>query len=311
MVLLLRHNGALAVVPAAVALLVRFRLSAKPQGRWKYGLLALPVALLLLFDGLVVPQIAIPVESSADLLGVAIQQTGRILKNAPQDVSAEEMTVIDRVLEADRLAEAYLPKKSDPVRRLYRYFNGHTRADVLAFAGVAAKLAAAHPLTALHAFWSLNGGYLDPFDVSGARFNIALSDTSPKYPAALVIELPKALTALQDRLLSLEASYAALPLVSQLQSAGLFTWAMLIGWFLIGRTRERGLGWLLLAPLMTLLACLLSAGFSIGSRYALPIVYTAPYLLCVFARPVLRDAAGGGAITEAAGTAAQKVETNE
>ena len=82
---------------------------------------------------------------------MAIQQTARILRNEPDSVSPGDLAVIDRVLEADRLGSAYAPHQSDSVRKLYRYFNGHTPSDVFAFAAVAARLSP-HPLTAAMPF---------------------------------------------------------------------------------------------------------------------------------------------------------------
>ncbi len=295
LILLLRHNGVLAVVPMAAVLAVRFYRAHPGRGRARYGLLAAPVAVLLLFNSLVVPAVAIPVETSPDVLGVAIQQTARILRNEPDSVSAGDLAVIDRVLEADRLGSAYAPHQSDSVRKLYRYFNGHTPSDVFAFAAVAARLSLAHPLTAAHAFFSLSGGFLDAFDTTYDNCNVPIPDTSPKYPARLRFQLPAGLADLQNRLISLEADYRALPLISQLKSVGLYVWAMWIAWFLMGRTRERRLGWLLVPLLMTLLTCLMSAGANIGTRYAFPILFTLPYLSCLFARAILRDAAEASA----------------
>ncbi len=292
MVLLLRHNGVLAVAPATAVLVFLFLRRLRRRGWARYGLLAAPLAALLLFNGLVVPKAAIPVESAPDVLGVSIQQTARILKTDPESVAGNDLAAVDRVLEADGLADAYVPRQSDSVRKLYRYFNGHTQADVRAFAATTLRLALARPLTAFHAFASLNGGYLDLFDATYSNGNSQIPQTSPKYPANLHFTLPAALTDLQTRLFSFEEAYRSLPLISQLKSVGLFTWAMLAAWFLVARTRERGLAWLLVPSLATLLACLLSAGFSIGTRYAYPMIFTLPYLLCVFARAVLNDAAG-------------------
>ncbi|NLI21742.1 MAG: hypothetical protein GX418_09370 [Clostridiales bacterium] len=294
LVLLLRHNGALAVVPTAAVLAVRFHRARPGKGRALYGLLAAPLLALLLFNSLVVPAVAFPVESAPDILGLPIQQTARILKNDPDSVSAGDMAVIGRVLEADRLAEAYAPRQSDSVRKLYRYFNGHTRADVVAFGGVTAKLILSHPLTAAQAFFSLNGGFLNVFDTTYADCNRPIMDTSPKYPAALHYQLPEALRLLQSRLLSVEEQYRNLPFLSQLKSVGLSVWCMAILWFLVGRTRAKRLNWLLTPLWMTLLACLMSAGSSIGARYAFPIVFSLPYVACVLLRPVLCEAAPVG-----------------
>lgn len=298
LVLLLRHNGMLAVAPTAAVLAVRFLRARPGKRRCRYGLLAAPLLAAVLFNSLLVPTLAIPVETTPDLLGVAIQQTARILKNDPASVSAGDMAAIDRVLEADRLAEAYAPHQSDSVRKLYRYFNGHTGADVLAFGGVTARLILTHPLTAAQAFFSLNGGFLCVFDTTYTNCNQPIMDTSPKYPSALHYQLPEGLMLWQSRLLSLEALYRTLPPLSQLLSVGLSTWCAAILWFLAGRTRHKRLTWLLTPLCMTLLACLLSAGSAISARYMFPIIFSLPYVACILLRPVLQEAAEAMAAAE-------------
>ncbi len=294
LLVLIRHNGIMVVLPSTLALGVRFYHSRKSTKKNRqplfYTLLALPLIVMLLFENLIVPQIAYKVEPSADVLGVAIQQTARILKNAPQDVTQEELTAIDSIWEADQLADAYTPRGSDATRKLFRYFNGHTAVDVRRFTRVWLRLAAAHPLTSLQAFWSLSGGFFDPFDTAFLPYEKMEPQSSIKYPHDLSMQHPDSLTAMQDRLLSLESSYRSFPGVSILKNIGLYTWLMLIGWFLIRRVRQKQWVWLLLPPLMTLLICLFSAGFAIGTRYALPIVYTLPWLLCLFTGPILKGA---------------------
>ena len=289
LVLLLRHNGILAVAPMTLVLMALF-LHERGMAVWpRTTLLLAPLLMLLVFNGLIVPRFAYKPESTPDVLGVAFQQTARILKNSPQDVTAQDRADIDRILEVDALADSYTPKGSDAVRKVFRYFNGHTGEDVLRFTGVWARLSAAHPLTAFHAFWSLSEGFLDPFDNHNTYVSTMPDATSAKYPHAYTFAHPEALLAIQPRWDSAAESYRALPVVSQLESIGFFTWLMFTVAYLIGRTRAKRLGWLLLPPMMTLCACLFSAGFETGSRYALPMVYTVPFLLCLLSRPILSE----------------------
>ncbi|MEG0049727.1 MAG: DUF6020 family protein [Clostridia bacterium] len=289
LLLLLRHNGLMVILPMSLVLLCFFQHENKPQKHLRHGLILLPMVVMLAFNQWVVPRYAFVVESAPDTLGITIQQTARILKNDPASVSAEELAAIDQVLEASQLADAYSPHQSDPVRKLYRYFNNHTKADVLAYSKVAAKLAIRHPITAMHAACSLSLGYLDLFDVQYTNCNAGIYDTSPKYPKSIQLEASAGFSALQDRLRGFEEVYLSLPLVSQLKSVGLYTWALFVLWFLIRRTKERKLAWLLVPMLMTLLACLLSAGFAGGSRYAFPMVFAVPYVGCVLLRRGLAE----------------------
>lgn len=287
--LLIRHNGMLVVLPMAIVLFVRYLNTYTNSQKWLCVFLFLPVVFAMLFSTVIVPRFAYQPESTPDTLGITIQQTSRILKNSPQDATAADLSTISRILQADILGASYSPKSSDPVRKLFLYFNGHTTADVAAYLGVWARLGAVHPLTAFHAAWSLNGGFLDPFDTTNVTVGKMLDATSSKYPHAFNFTSPDGISALQERLLNLETAYRSLPFVSWLQSVGLFVWIAFITWFLISRIREKRLGWTLLPLFMTLFACLMSAGFVSGGRYALPIVYAAPWMLCVLLPSIAGD----------------------
>lgn len=292
--LLFRHNGVLTVLPCAAVLLARLwwgkpRIAVRWR-LWVIGALLFPVAAVMLLNTYAVPRVAIKVDSTPDMLGVAIQQTARILRNDPSAATAQEMAIIDRVLDAENLAAAYQPRTSDPVRKLFRFHNQHTQADVQAFVGVWLKLVSRHPLEAVQAFWSLSSGFLDPFDPHQSYSVNMLATFSPKYPQALHIAHPQVLQPVRDRLGYVEEIYRGLPLLSLTHAIGLYSWGLLLGWFLIRRSGHRKDVWLLLPALMTLLGCLFSAGYLPGVRYALPLVYTAPYLLSLPARGIF----GGG-----------------
>ncbi len=291
-VLLLRHNGIVSVLPASLYLLVRFVRAGRRGRAFTAAALAAPLAVLWLFNSLVVANVAFHVDSTPDLLGVPIQQTARILRSYPAEATPARMATIDRVLEADALASSYYPAHSDGSRRLYRYFNGHTGADVLAFTGVWAQLTARHPLCAAKAFWALNGGFLDPLNEARSVSTGMMAKDSPKYPTTLSIAHPESLAVLRQQLLAAEELYARLPGISLLCSIGVYVWLLWILWYLVRRTRGRGAAWLLLPAMATLATCLLSAGYAVGIRYALPLAFTTPYLLCLLGRAVLADARG-------------------
>ncbi|MEA4927470.1 MAG: DUF6020 family protein [Candidatus Limiplasma sp.] len=315
LLLLLRPNGALVVMPTTAVLAVLQWKAAKtavlpakqghipgtvgkpdklPRHFGPFGraltVLLLPLLLAGAFQGWAVPALAYVPESTPDLLGVAFQQTARIVRNDPQAVTADDKAVLDRLLEADALADAYAPHSSDGVRKLFRYWNGHTGEDVLRFVGVWARLTAEHPLTAFHAFWSLSGGFLDPFDTRNPTVSTMPEQDSAKYPHAYTFAHPAALQGYHDRMDSLERSYRSLPLFAQLDAVGLYAWVALFGLWLTRRAERRGLGWLWLPPLLTLTACLFSAGFPAGTRYALPLVLGAPFALCTVLPSVLAGA---------------------
>ena len=276
LLLLLRHNGKMLVWPMSVVLAVLlFRRAGIGRRVWKLLLIAVPVVVVGLFNALIVPLKALSVDSTPDVLGVLIQQTGRILRDHGEDVSESELASIDRLLHLDQLE--YEPSLSDSLRKEYRYFEDITLEDKLSFAGTALSLGLRHPLTAFHSFWLLNGGYLDPLSDGTTYYARMTPASSDKYCRTLGAEQPAWSVALGERILEVETIWRSLPPIRLLCSIGVYVWGLLLLFFLLGRMDRRAWRWLLLPMLMTLVASLLSPGYAACTRYAFPIVYALPY----------------------------------
>jgi len=280
LLLLIRHNGKLIVWPTTLLLMMKGWKTAAPKRRLAQGaLLAAPVALALLFQLLVAAPATLAVDSTPDVLGLAMQQTARIARDHGGDVSLRDRENIDWLLSYDELANAYTPRITDPVKRLYRYFDQVTLAEKLDFTGTWLRLAARYPETAFHAFWALNAGYIDPLVDGTAYVDRMTPATSPKYAVTVAATHPAALEGLRGRVLAAEAVWRGLPLVSQLNSVGLYPWLLFLGMGLLGRAKRREYRWAYLPSLITLGACLLAPGYYSCTRYVFPLVYGAPYLL--------------------------------
>ncbi len=282
MLLLWRHNGKMVVYPTSLALLLLCWRGAGVQKRaLRAGLLAAPIAAAALFGALAVSPNAIHVDNGANVMGVSLQQVARVVCYDSEGVSASEREAIDRVADFERVGAEYSLRTSDPARRAYRYFDPPTLRDWAAYTKAWLAICARYPLSAFHAAYGLNGGYLDPLADGTAYIDETQAPESDKYVRTLALTHPEWTRPLRARLNEAEALWRALPPVALLSHVGTYVWGLMLLLFLIRRTKQKRLAWLLLPSLMTLAACLLSSGFGSGGRYAFPIAYTLPYLACM------------------------------
>ncbi len=282
LLLLLRHNGKMVVWPMTFALFFWVWQNTALRKKALYGvLLAAPLVIAFAFQTLVVAPALIPVDSTADMLGVPLQQTARIIRDHEESLTAQDRETIENLYDYDQLAPKYSWISTDPIRVKYRYFDDVPLSDKLSFLGTWFSLSAKHPVTAFHAFWALSSGYFDPMADGSVYYENTLPSTDSKYPAAVGFSQPEALRGLRNRFAGLEAIWRKLPFISQLNNVGLYPWLLLLGFLLLS---QPGLWYarLLYLPILgVFIACIFAPGFYSCTRYAFPLVYAAPYLLAV------------------------------
>ena len=92
---------------------------------------------------LVLPALQITGGSVRETLSVPLQQTARYLKYHSDDISSEELGVINRIADPSEMAEAYRPELADYVKNLYR--KDASTDEVLEFLGLWLSLGVRHP----------------------------------------------------------------------------------------------------------------------------------------------------------------------
>ena len=97
-----------------------------------------------------------------EALSVPFQQTARVLRDHPEDVSAEEKEAINAVLEYDQLAKNYNPDVADPVKGLFR--QDAVRTNLIRYFRVWARMLMRHPDTYIQATYNNYYQYLYPGD---------------------------------------------------------------------------------------------------------------------------------------------------
>lgn len=147
---LIRKNGSYILIAIAVLFVIRSfrkRLSKRPA----LVLIAALVVSAVLYSALGTVYHA-DKGSIKEALSLPFQQTARYVKYHGDEVTEEEREVINAVLPCDRLAEAYNPRISDPVKGMYQGDNS----KLIPYFKVWFAQFLKHPLTYVSATWEQN-----------------------------------------------------------------------------------------------------------------------------------------------------------
>lgn len=133
---IMRNDGIFVVVlTLLVAMLYR------PFRKKALVYLTVVVSTVTILNTVLYPIMKVTPGSIGEMLSVPFQQTARYLLYYGEDVTSEQIEVIDQVLDYDTLAENYNPKLSDAVKRTYH----GTFADLLNYFGVWFEMLLRHP----------------------------------------------------------------------------------------------------------------------------------------------------------------------
>lgn len=119
-VILFRNNGIYVVLPTAIALAI-VKLSAGLKSMVKTGtILLIPIIICIMFDHFAVPAMGFRHGSLAEVLSIPAQQTARLMRDYPEDITDEDKEHINALFDYDNLVSLYDPDISDPVKSTYK-----------------------------------------------------------------------------------------------------------------------------------------------------------------------------------------------
>ncbi len=288
----IRPNGLVAVAPMAVVLLIAGGRNEESRTlRLKAAGAALGAVLAaVLFSYGLVPALGIADDTGSSLYSPLFQQTARVLRDHPEDVTPEEYAAIDQVLDAANLPELYEPWISDPVKYTFRHFGQDKAAQQAALAPYRQawlSMAKKNPLSYVEAFFAGNVSYycFTP-KMEGETYNNQAG-------SRLVFEnyinqmgddprLVHVTQPVPESIRSLAAAAARgwrhLPLLGLIYCCATYTWLLIGAALSLCRQKRRRVLILFLPALMSLAVCLLSP-VNDYFRYFLPIVAMTPLLL--------------------------------
>ena len=223
-----------------------------------------------------------------EALSVPFQQTARIVREHPEDISETERETIDKVLEYDRLADEYNPDTADQVKNLYR--QDATSQELMDYFKIWTGLALRHPDTCFQATYGNYYQYLFPGEVRIRYDTYGWSAWMCEYTNEKIASLGKAFSLPEwnkrFRFLSdsiVEAGLFQVPPFSLLMTPAFYSWTLiaLLGW-IAGKKKSASRSGMLVLVIPSIITFLvLFAGPTNGyyTRYMLPLTSFLPFLI--------------------------------
>lgn len=264
-----RRNGIFPVMAMAVLLPVLL-----PKGERR----PVPALIVLLAAGYLLHTAAgqvIGVEKASPRVyfSIPFQQTARYLRDYPEDVTGEELAVIDKLVDAKALPELYTPESSDPVKNSFR--GGIGMDAVFAYLRVWWRMFLRHPLVYFEATLHNSFGYYDPFSYRTVNKPFYLTMAGGVYDTGFFhfsYGFPDGVRQVLYRYCFL---WQKIPLLAQLVNTGFYTWLYLFLLGFIGYER-RFRQWAAFGGFAVLLAIFTASPINGCVRYFLPLISSAP-----------------------------------
>lgn len=207
--------------------------------------------------------------SSGEMLSIPFQQTARYLQLYKQELTEAERSAIEGVLgDVSEVAAVYDPDISDPVKAL---FQKDASASALAdYFMTWIKCFFKHPAVYFEAFFHHIYGWFDPAVTNFIRYESQYDLISQEglFPNA------------QKLLLFFYRFVNRFTPLGVLENVGIYVWGLFFA-TAYGRTHRGKSVWAMTMPQwISLLICMASPCFFMHPRYAFPIMFTLPFLIC-------------------------------
>lgn len=233
------------------------------------------ILVYMLYSSILLPYLGILSDAAQESFSLPYQQTARYLKTYPEDVSEEELEIINRVLDAEFIVENYNPLLSDPVKGTYHGM----QKDLKEYFKVWFRMFFRHPAVYIEATLHNSYGFFYPdMGVEEALGNY----TELWNMHEVQYEKPEILQPYMKQLLYYWKFWERCPVVYSLYNGGIHTWIAL--WLIIYAigNKNRRLFLLSIPSIVTILVCIASPGWwNNGFRYMLPVMTCNPFLLSV------------------------------
>lgn len=266
----MRLNGIYAILPTLFLLIF-----AMPRGRkWWIALGMGAIFMIYNLVGQAVKPELCSYEQGVRLRGLIqrnqAQQVMRCVVDHGEELTSEQIRVIDAVMEYDRIPELYSPTNTDPVDIVRRET---TEEAIAEFQKLWLELLKEYPFTCIQAFLNKSYGY---YSACGIGYLNLYRHENPPDPR---LELGKVFPqSWMDHLWEWTNQVRGLPILRRFSTAGLYTQvAVLCGWLLLRKRK-----WMALIPVLpfavNVLVCM-AGPLARLLRYALPMAAGAPLLM--------------------------------
>lgn len=234
------------------------------------------------FDKIVLPYFKITPGSIRETLSVPFQQTARLVKYHSDDLTSEEIEVIDKILGYDDLAERYNPELSDPVKNEYNKYA--TNEDLKEYFKVWFSGLIKHPGTYIEATMNNTYGYFYPEKTNWYVYY--------KYDDRIVEDgfsySYNSLGTLRNVLSNYAVCFPYIPVIGLISNIGFNVWIILILLtYAIYKKLYKNI--VILSPVLALILVCILGPANTYFRYALPFIFAMPFIFAVFLEKQSKD----------------------
>ena len=234
------------------------------------------------FDKIVLPYFKITPGSIRETLSVPFQQTARLVKYHSDDLTSEQIEVIDKILGYDDLAERYNPELSDPVKNEYNKYA--TNEDLKEYFKVWFSGLIKHPGTYIEATMNNTYGYFYPEKTNWYVYY--------KYDDRIVEDgfsySYNSLGTLRNVLSNYAVCFPYIPVIGLISNIGFNVWIILILLtYAIYKKIYKNI--VILSPVLALILVCILGPANTYFRYALPFIFAMPFIFAVFLEKQSKD----------------------
>lgn len=247
--------------------------------------------ILIVFQGLytnvILEKAQIADGSAKDLFSVPFQQTARYIRDYESEITKEEKTAIEGILDYDYVKQHYDPLKSDEVKLTYR--NERTDEEFSAYLRAWFGMFLKHPLCYVEATVENTYGYYcfleEPLD--NWNYTQFSSEKQQKRVAkrGFDIHFGEKTETIRTMITRMQQFFVHMPLVSNIMQGALYMWiTVFLECEYLKKRRWKEFG--LYLPVLLLLAmCLISpVNGSVYFRYMYPVAFMLPILIAISLR---------------------------
>ncbi|MBS6396085.1 MAG: hypothetical protein KH452_02880 [Clostridiales bacterium] len=245
----------------------------------------------MVYQSVLLPACNVKSSNTRQLFSIPFQQTARYVRDAGDEVTAEEGKAIAAVLDYDRLAEIYNPNLSDPVKAT---FNRDATSEYLAeYFRVWFQMLKKHPDIYVQATMNNLYGYFYPYGYAANFYSYSdsahqmekVNEELAEY--SLKLQYPEALDEPRTLYEDLREAVFALPVFSSMVLSGFYVWVLLL-WGFYCIYRKNGAALTLAVPLfLILLVCMAGPTYGWYFRYLYALALCLPGTILMGRREII------------------------
>lgn len=246
----------------------------------------LTIGLYGCYSKVILPSFGIADGSIREALSIPFQQTARYVKEHEDELSSNDIKIIDKVLGYEDLSVRYKPRISDPVKNNYNKYA--TKDDLKKYFNVWFDGLKKHPDTYVQATVNNVYGYFYPNDTNWYIYN--------KYDKRitednLVDYHYNSPSWLRNILAGYGIAFPFIPLIGLISNIGFNGWLLLIiGAYLIEKKKTRYL--ICMMPLYVSLLICIASPVNTYFRYTMPYVFAMPFFVPLILNIIRGDKTG-------------------